>query len=197
MTETLKGIAAYVFAGLFLYLFTRQQRKMIADFKAAQTLAFKALTDVVKDTSTNIYNEVSNIWLETNRAKLKPQFCSLLIMHPGGVEIVNNPCLMATSMWLGPDQEHTVSFAPDIVIPANTLIVATGPCDIQDIIIANQHQGFFTTPMGQVGITKNQATPGHRVTIRVKGWPLRPSTMSEAELVREAQKRAEPPWDRS
>lgn len=193
------NIALVVIAVFLVFGYVKIRRAQSVQSVELMNL-FRGLTTKVEDTSTNIYNEVSNIWLETNRAKLKPQFCSLLIMHPGGVEGAlseSSPCLMATSMWLGPDQEHTVSFAPDIVIPANTLIVVTGPCDLQDIIIANRHQGFFTTPLGQVGITKNQATPGHRVTIRVKGWPLRPSTLSEAELVREAQKRAEPPWNQS
>lgn len=195
MTQYLPAIISALI-GAFVVIGYKRVRRLQTTSLAAQQAGFSVLSKLIRDTSSQLYNEVSNIWLETNRAKLRPQFCSLLIMHPGSDQIVSKPCLMASSVWLGPDQDHCFSFSPDIVIPAGTLIVATGPCDILDIVIANEYQGFFTTPMGQVGITRTAAGPGHRVTVRLKGWPLRPSTMSEAELVRQASLRAVPPWDR-
>lgn len=201
MTEYVAPIVS-VLIGMFLVIgYKRIRRAQAAQVTVFNTL-LSTLIDTVKDTSTNIYNEVNNLWLEQNRAKLRPQFCSIILMHPStdiaipqsGTEERSKTlkipgCLMSATIWLGPDQEHSFNFAPDVPLPIGTSFVVTGPCSLEDVIIANRSQTNFVGTLGQIAVSRDACHPGMRIVIRLKGWPLRPSTLSEAELVRESQKR--------
>jgi hypothetical protein len=210
-----RAIVGFLIGGMFMYALKRISRNQVAA-EALMRAQFGTLSKLIKDTSTPLYNEVSNIWLEMNRAKIRPQFCTLLLMTPAAVikvpklrfgrtvnaeepeesEELSKPMLMSTTVWLGPDQDHCFSFQPDVIIPAGTIIVVTGPCTLVDVVVANNSQSLFTGSLGQVAILRDSCSPAYRMVIRIKGWQLRPSTMSEAELVRQSALRALPPWEK-
>lgn len=77
--------------------------------------------------------------------------------------------MMAQRVFVPRGGSVAVAFEPYVPIPAGTWIVAVGPGIVEGVKVGNQHQSVMADYQGHVCQLKDEAPPGYRITVGLRG----------------------------